>query len=72
MCEYLDKVIKTDECAQYVDDIFKAANDDDHLLKNLRATFEGIRKAGLKLTMHKYHFGPTEIDSREGQSPLKD
>ena len=57
MREYLDKVIKTDQCAQYVDDIGIAANDADHLIKNLKATFECIRHAGLKLTMHKCHLG---------------
>ena len=62
MREYLDKVIKADQCAQYVDDIGIAANDADHLIKNLKATFEGIRKAGPKLTRHKCHFGATPID----------
>ena len=62
MREYLDRVIKADQCAQYVDDIGIAANDAEHLIKNLRATFECIREAGLKLTMHKCHFGATEID----------
>ena len=59
--EYLDKVIKADQCAQYVDDIGIAANDADHLIANLRATFKCIQEAGLKLTMHKCHFGATEI-----------
>ena len=62
MREYLDRVIKTDQCAQYVDDIGIAANDANHLIANLRATFECIREAGLKITMHKCHFGATEID----------
>ena len=62
MREYLDKVIKADQCAQYVDDIGIAANDADHLIANLRATFKCIQEAGLKLTMHKCHFGVTEID----------
>ena len=62
MREYLDKVIKADQCAQYVDDIGIAANDADHLMANLRATFKCIQEAGLKLTMHKCHFGATEID----------
>ena len=57
MREYLDKVIKADQCAQYVDDIGIAANDVDHLMTNLRATFKCIQEAGLKLTMHKCHFG---------------
>ena len=62
MREYLDKVIKADQCAQYEDDIGVAANDADHLIANLRATFKCIQEAGLKLTMHKCHFGATELD----------
>ena len=57
MREYLDKVIKADHSAQYVDDIGIAANNATQLINNLRATFECIRTAGLKLTMHKCHFG---------------
>ena len=78
MREYLDRVIKADQCAQYVDDNGIAANDDEHLIKNLRATFECIREAGLKLTMHKCHFGVTEIDflvrtiTPEGVKPQKE
>ena len=62
MREYLDKVIKADQCAQYVDDFGIAANDADHFIANLRATFKFIQEAGLKLTMHKCYFGATEID----------
>ena len=62
MREYLNKVIKADQCAQYVDDIGIAANDADHLIANLRATFKCIQEAGLNMTMHKCHFGATEID----------
>ena len=62
MREYLDKVIKADQCAQYVDDIGIAANDADHLIANLRATYKCIQEAGLKLTMHRCHFGAKEID----------
>ena len=62
MREYLDKVIKADQCAQYVDDIGIAANDAEHFINNLRAFFQCIQRAGLKLTMHKCHFGATEID----------
>ena len=78
MREYLDKVIKADQYAQYVDDIGIAANDADHLIKNLKATFECIRHAGLKLTMPKCHFGATEIDflgrtiTPEGVKPQKE
>ena len=62
MREFPDKVIKTDQCAQYVDDIGIAVNDADHLIANLRATIKCIQEAGLKLTMHGCHFGATEID----------
>ena len=62
MREYLDKVIKADQCAQYVEDIGIAANDADHVIANLRATFQCIQEAGLKLTMHKCHFDATKID----------
>ena len=62
MREYLDKVIKADQCAQYVDDIGIAANTAEQLIRNLRATFQCIRTAGFKLTMHKCHFGAKEID----------
>ena len=62
MREYLDKVIEADQCAQYVDDIGIAANDAHHLIADLRAFFKCIQEAGLKLTMHKCHFGATEID----------
>ena len=55
-----------------------AANDAEHLIKNLRATFECIREAGLKLTMHKCHFGATEVAflgttiTPEGVKPQKE
>ena len=62
MREYIDKVMKADKCAQYVDDIGIAANDAEQLIKNLRATFQCIRHAGMKLNMHKCHFGTNEID----------
>ena len=60
--EYLDPVIKADQCAQYVDDIGIAANTPDQLIKNLRAVFQCLRKAGLKLSMTKCHFGVQEVD----------
>ena len=62
MREYLDKVIKTDQCAQYVDDFGIAAKDAEKPIEDLRATFKCIRHAGLKLTMHKCQFGTTEND----------
>ena len=42
MREYLDKIIKADECAQYVDDIGIAANDADHLIKNLKQPLSAL------------------------------
>ena len=60
--EYLDPVIKADQCAQYVDDIGIAANTPEQLIKNLRAIFQCLRKAGIKLSMAKCHFGVQEID----------
>ena len=38
--EYLDPVIKADQCAQYVDDIGIAANTPEQLFKNLQAVFQ--------------------------------
>ena len=57
MCEYLDPVLKGDQCAQYVDDIGIAANNATDLTRNIRAVFQCIRNAGLKLTIEKSHFG---------------
>ena len=37
--EYLNPVIKTDQCAQYFDDISLAANTSEQLIKNLLAVF---------------------------------
>ena len=62
MREYLDKVIKAYQCAQYVEDIGIEANDAEQPIKNLRARFQCIQKVGLKFTMQKCHFGATEID----------
>ena len=62
MREYLDSVIKADQCAQYLDDIPIAANTTEQLIKNIRAVFKCIRKAGLKLTIEKSHFGVTKVE----------
>ena len=59
MKENPDKVIKADQCAQYVDDIGIAAKDGDHHIPELRAT---LNASNLKLTMHKGHFCATEND----------
>ena len=62
MREYLDKAIKADQCAQYVDDIGIAANDFTQLCINIKTVFECILKAGLKLTMAKCHFRFKQVD----------
>ena len=59
--EYLDPVIKANQGAQYVDDIGIAANTPQQLIKNLRAVFQCIRKAGLKLSIAKCHFRVQEV-----------
>ena len=62
MREYLDPVVKADQCAQYVDDIGIAANNATDLTRNIRAVFKCIRQAGLKLTIEKCHFGVRQIE----------
>ena len=62
MREYLDNVIRADQCAQYVDDIGIAANTVAHLIHNIRAVFECLRNAGLKLTIEKCHFGVIKVE----------
>ena len=75
MREYLDPVVKADQCAQYVDDIGTAANNATDLTRNIRAVFKCIRQAGLKLTIQKCHFGVRQVEflgrtiSPEGISP---
>ena len=65
MQEYLDTVIKADQCAQYVDDIGIAANTTEQLIKNIRV-FKCIRKASLKLTIEKCLFGVTQVEFLSG------
>ena len=62
MGEYLDPVVKADQCAQYVDDIGNAANNATDFTRNLRAVFKCIRQARLKLTIEKCHFGVRQIE----------
>ena len=75
MREYLDPVVKADQCAQYVDDIGIAANNATDLTRNIRAVFQCIRNAGLKLTIEKCHFGVRQVEflgrtiSSDGVSP---
>ena len=62
MREYLDPVVKADQCAQYVDDIGTAANNATDLTRNIRAVFKCIRQAWLKLTIEKCHFGVRHVE----------
>ena len=62
MREYLDPVVKADQCAQYVDDIGIAANNATDLSRNIRAVFQCIRNAGLKLAIEKCHFGFRQVE----------
>ena len=62
MREYLDPVVEADQCAQYVDDIGIAANNATDLTRNIRAVFNCIRRAGLKLTFEKCHFGVRQVE----------
>ena len=75
MREYLDPVVKADQCAQYVDYTGIAAKNATDLTRNIRAVFKCIRQAGLKLTIEKCHFGVRQVEflgrtiSPEGISP---
>ena len=62
MREYLDKAIKADQCAQYIDDIGIDANDTKQLCTNIRTVFQCIPNAGLKLSKSKCHFGVKQVD----------
>ena len=62
MREYLDPVVKADQCAQYVDDIGIAANNATDLTRNIRAVFKCIRNARLKLTIEKCHSGVRQVE----------
>ena len=62
MREYLDPVVKADQCAQYVDDIAIEAKNATDLTRNFQAVFKCIRQAGLKLTIKKSHFGVRQVE----------
>ena len=44
MRDYLDPIIKANQCAQYVDDIGIAVNDTTQLIKNNRAVFKKFQQ----------------------------
>ena len=75
MREYMEPVVKTDQCAQDVDGIGIAANNATDLTRIIRAVFQCIQKARLKLTIEKCHFGVRQVEflgrtiSSDGVSP---
>ena len=75
MRKYLDPVVKSDQCAQFVDDIGIAANNATDHTRNIRAVFQCICTARLELTIEKCHFGVRQVEflgrtvSSEGVSP---
>ena len=62
MREYMDPGVKVDQGAQYVDDIGIAANNATDLSRNIRAVFQCIRQARLRLTNEKFHFGARQVE----------
>ena len=73
--EYVDPVVKSDQCPQYWDGNGIAANSATDLTENIRAVFKCICQLGLKLIIEKCHFGIRQVDflgkafSSEGISP---
>ena len=61
MRKYLDPVVKTDQFAQYVDDLRVAANNATDLTRNHRAVFMWIHQAGLGQTIEKCYFGVRQL-----------
>ena len=62
MRDYLDPVVKADQCAQYLDDIGIAANNATDLTRNIRPVFKCIRQAGLKLKIEKCDFRVRQVE----------
>ena len=62
MREYLDKAIKADKCAQYVDDIGIATNNPEELKNTFREVFQCIRAAGRRLRMAKCQVSAKELE----------
>ena len=60
--EPLDTMVKTDRCAQYVDDIGIEAHTPEELITNLELAFQPFDKAGPKLSVGKCEFGQKQIE----------
>ena len=72
MREYLDPVVKDDQCAQHVDEIGIAANSATDLTRNIRAVFKSIRQAGLKLSIENVLLESDKLSSWEEQFHQKE
>ena len=72
MNEYLDPVLKVDQCAQYVNDTGIAANNATDLIRNIRAVFQFSRQAGLKLPKDNFHFGVKRLNCLAGRYHQKE
>ena len=62
MREFLDPVVKADQCVQYIYDFGIAAKNATDLTRNIRAVFKCFCQAVLKLTIEKYHFGVRQVE----------
>ena len=71
MLEYLDPIVKPDQCAQYLGDIGIAANIATDFTRNIRAVFQCTRPARLKLKIGKCQFGVRQVDLLKKTSPEK-
>ena len=60
--EYLEPVVDDDQSEQYVNIIGIAANNATYLTRNIRAVFQCICQAGLKLKTEKCHFGVRQLE----------
>ena len=75
--EYLHPIVKTDSCAQNIDDIGVAAQTPRQLIQNIKLVFHCIDPAGLKLSMDKCSFGQSKSEfmgktiSSQGNSPIE-
>ena len=62
MREYLDPVVRADQCDQYVDDNGIAIKNATDLTRNNLAVFKCLHHAGLKLTIEKCHFRVIKVE----------
>ena len=61
MPEDFEPVVKTEKCAQYVDDNGNAAKNATDLAQNIRAVFQCNRQAGFKLRTESCHFKVRQV-----------